>query len=194
MDVSAALWLLVSLSGAPVSSAPPSPTPAKAVSAQTLRLIELRGNARILSADAPVRKGRVYLFHRYPDGVYMSIAAEDVLGIAVTTAPTVQGDGGVVALGPTGEGQSSGPSVPANSGSGAPSATYDQGYPGYYGDCFACWVPPVRPPHPGSPPPALVGPNGFPLLPGSPPPNPVGPNGFPILAPPPAPAPRPSSR
>jgi hypothetical protein len=184
MHVLAAFLLLLSLSAPSASPAP---------GARTLRLIELKGNARILATDVPVRKGRVYLFHRYPDGVYMSVAAEDVLGIAATTAPAAQEDNDTVALGPTGEGISNGPSVPANFGSGAPSATYDQGYPGYYGDCFGCWGPPVRPPHAGTPPPALVGPNGFPLVPGSPPPNPIGPNGFPIIAPPPA-APRPSPR
>jgi len=166
-----------------LSLAPPA-------AAKTVRLIELRGNARILSADVPMRKGRLYLFHRYPDGVYMSVPAEDVLGIATTTALDPVKTSDTVALGPTGEGQPSGAAAVSSQGSGAPTASYDQGYPGYYGDCYSCPSPPNHPGRPVAPPPALVGPNGFPLLPGSPPTAPVGPNGYPILAPPPRPAPR----
>jgi hypothetical protein len=169
---------------------------APTAAARTVRLIELRGNARILSADVPVRKGRLYLFHHYPDGVYMSVPAEDVLGIATTTAPDPVKTSDAVDLGPTGEGQPSGAAVAPSQGSSAPGATYDQGSAGYYGDyygdyyggCYGCTSPPIHPGRPGPLPPALVGPNGFPLLPGSPPPAPIGPNGFPILAPPPRPA------
>jgi hypothetical protein len=163
---------------------------APSAAAKTVRLIELRGNARILSADVPVRKGRLYLFHRYPDGVYMSVPAEDVLGIATTTAPDPLKTSDTVALGPTGEGQPSGAVARSNPGSGAPTGSYDQGYLFYYGNCYTCQTPPIGPGRPGAPPPALVGPNGFPILPGSPPPAPIGPNGFPILAPPPRPSPR----
>ncbi len=156
---------------------------APAPAGRTIRRIELRGNSRILSSDAPVRRGRVYLFHRYPDEVYMSVAVEDVLGVAVTTVgerPTLPD---TVLLGPTGEGRPSEAQAPA------PSPVYEEGYAGYYGDCYGCYGPPVLPPRPGPrPPPALVGPNGFPLLPGSPPPLPIGPNGFPILAPSPPPS------
>ncbi|MGE5279036.1 MAG: hypothetical protein ACM3SU_18740 [Acidobacteriota bacterium] len=159
-----------------LSLAPPS-------AAKTIRRIELRGNSRILSSDAPVRRGRVYLFHRYPDDVYMSVAVEDVLGIAVTTVGERPKLPDTVLLGPTGEGQPGEPPAPA------PSAVYEEGYAGYYGDCYGCYGPPPPPPRPGPrPPPALVGPNGFPLLPGSPPPLPIGPNGFPILAPFPPPS------
>jgi hypothetical protein len=149
---------------------------------RTVRRIELRGNSRILSTDAPMRKGRVYLFHRYPDGVYMSVAVEDVLGIAVTTVGERPRLPDTVLLGPTGEGQPSEPTAQA------PSPVYEEEYPGYYGDCYGCYGPPAPPPRPGRLPPALVGPNGFPLLPGSPPPPPIGPNGFPILAPSPPPS------
>jgi hypothetical protein len=161
---------------------------------KTIRQIDLRGHARILSADVPVRRGRLYLFHRYPDGVYMSVPAEEVLGIATTTMEDRPKTADTVLLGPTGEGQPA-QAVASAGGSGAAApAEYDQWYPGYYGyygSCYGCYVPPIRPPHPGPPPPpALVGPNGFPLLPGSPPPSPIGPNGFPILAPSSVPSPR----
>jgi hypothetical protein len=158
---------------------------------KTIRQIEVRGNARILSSDAPVRRGRLYLFHRYPDGVYMSVPAEDVLGIAVTRVEERSTPGGTVDLGPTGEGSAS---STASATAAAPvPKSYQEGYPGYYGGdyCFGCYVPPFPAPRPGHAPPALVGPNGFPLVPGSPPPPPIGPNGFPILN---APAPRPSPR
>jgi len=164
---------------------------ARPLAAKIIHQIELRGDVRVLSADTPVRKGRLYLFHRYPDGVYMSVPAEDVLGIASTTAPDPRKTPDTVALGPTGEGQPTIDAVAA--GSGASPSSYDQGYPGYYGysgDCYGCSGPPVRPPHVRPPPPALVGPNGFPMLPGSPAPLPIGANGFPILAPPPQASPR----
>lgn len=157
--------------------APPS-------AAKTVRQIELRGNSRILASDLPVRRGRLYLFHRYPDGVYMSVAAEDVLGVAATTVGERPKVADTVLLGPTGEGR------PSETAALAPSAAYDEGYAGYYGYCYGCYGPPAPLPRPVRPPPALVGPNGFPLLPGSPPAPPIGPNGFPILAPSPPPSPR----
>ena len=180
MNVPAAVVLLV------LALAAPEPV-------KTIRQIELRGNARILSADVPVRQGRLYLFHRYPDGVYMSVPAEDVLGIAVTKVGERPKTSDTVLLGPTGEGQSAENVANAAHGSGsAPAAAdaYDEGYSGYYGPCYGCYNPAPRPPRPGPAPPALVGPNGFPLLPGSPPAPPIGPNGFPILAPKPQPSPR----
>ncbi|MGH9367072.1 MAG: hypothetical protein ACRD3M_05290 [Thermoanaerobaculia bacterium] len=157
--------------------------------ARTIRQIQLRGNARILSADAPVRRGRLYLFHRYPDSVYMSVAAEDVLGIASMTVDERATPGDTVLLGPTGEGRTA---EAAGAASSVPvPVSYSEGYPGYYGGCYGCYVPKLPPRPPVAPPPALVGPNGFPLVPGSPPPPPIGPNGFPILDSPPA---RPSPR
>jgi hypothetical protein len=167
------------------------------LSARTVRRIELRGNETIFSSDVPVRKGRLYLFHRYPDNVYMSVPAEDVLGIAKTTFEDGTKSSETVVLGPTGEGI---PSEPAASAPAPPPMNYSDWYPGYYGyygGCWGCYVPPIHPPRPPGPaPPALVGPNGFPLMPGSPPPNPIGPNGFPILNAPslPAPVPLPSPR
>jgi len=71
---------------------------------RTIRQIELRGNSRILALDTPVRRGRLYLFHRYPDGVYMSVPAEDVLGIASTRVESTPPPPDTVVLGPTGEG------------------------------------------------------------------------------------------
>lgn len=160
--------------------------PASCASAKTIRQIELRGNSRILSLDAPVRRGRLYLFHRYPDGVFMSVAAEDVLGIAATTVGERPEVADAILLGPTGEGWPGGTGIAA----GRETPAYDQGYAGYYGSCYGCYGRPAPPPRPGPPPPALVGPNGFPLLPGSPAPPPIGPNGFPILVPSPHPSPR----
>lgn len=174
MNVPAALVSLLLLTAAPPAT-------------KSVHQIELRGHVRILSADAPVRSGRLYLFHRYPDDVYMSVPAEDVLGIAVTKVESRPKPPDTVFLGPTGEGY---PADAVSQASTPPPETYEMGYPGYYGYWDGGYVPP-RPPRPGPPPPALVGPNGFPLLPGSPPPLPIGPNGFPILAPSPPPRPSP---
>src|SRR5258708_29434410 len=81
--------------------------------AATVRLIELRGHARMLAVDEPILKGRVFVFHRYPDGVFLSVAAEDVFGVATTTVadekrlPTDE----PIFLGPTGEGASEEPDM-----------------------------------------------------------------------------------
>lgn len=170
------LLLLLSVSNAPDSSPKEGKT--------TVRQIQMRGNSRVLALDVPVRRGRLYLFHRYPDGVYMSVPAEDVLGIAATTVEPPAKLPETVVLGPTGEGL---PADAAGPAAATPQTYYDMGYPGYYGygywPCFGCGGNP-RPPHPSpNPPPSIVGPNGFPLLPGSPQPLPIGPNGFPILSP-----------
>ena len=153
--------------------------------ARKLHRLEIAGGVQLLSLDRPVKSGRVYLFHRYPDGVYLSVPAADVLGIASTTVEErPKSEATTVYLGPTGEG------IRAETASPEPSsASYDGSY--YYDDwCYGCYSPPRPPPRPGLVPPSLVGPNGFPLTPGSQPPLPIGPNGYPILSPPPAASPR----
>src|SRR5262245_15158000 len=49
--------------------------------------LQVPGRSRISAMDRPGRKGRVYLFHRYPDGVYMSLAATDVAKVVALTEP-----------------------------------------------------------------------------------------------------------
>jgi hypothetical protein len=127
----------------------------------------------MLAVDEPILKGRVFVFHRYPDGVFLSVAAEDVFGVATTTVadekrlPTDE----PIFLGPTGEGASEEPDMLLP----YPISTY--AYYLYAGCCGS-----RRPPPPRPLPPPLVGPNGFPIAPGTKPPE-IGPNGFPILAP-----------
>jgi hypothetical protein len=164
--------------------------------------IEVRGGSRIFSIDQPVQKGRLMLFHRYPDGIYMSLSASEVekvasLEAAPPPAPGELAPGQTVYVGPALSGPSfqappsTGPDVVVtapNSGYG-----YDYGYYGYYGD--GGYVPPLPPGPPAPRVPSRIGPNGFPILapPGSPGsvPPPIGPNGFPILAPqPPVASPR----
>jgi hypothetical protein len=144
--------------------------------------LELRGHGRILAADNPVLKGRLFLFHRYPDGVFLSIPAEEVLGIATTTVKTdAEGfrPGETILLGPTGEGRAPEPKREP----GIPEDSMMRSDFPYGVDLYGCCGPGPRPPRPPvPPPPALVGPNGFPLAPGIKPPE-IGPNGFPILAP-----------
>lgn len=157
-----------------------------AAPARTARLIELRGHARILALDEPVLKGRVFLFHRYPDGVFVSVPAAEVLGIATTTIAAEKTEkarflaGETILLGPTGEGPSE---------QRKPSGAEEQILPPYsdYPDFFyssigCCSAPqPARPERPLAP--ALVGPNGYPGTPT----REIGPNGFPVLAPSPVP-------
>lgn len=162
--------------------------------ATTYYALEVRGGSRIYSLDQPVRKGGVMLFHRYPDGVFMSFSASEVEKVVSLSEPPAReglAPGQSMYIGPALEGPNAviAPSAPV----AAPAfVAMDSGY-GYYGSYWGGGgdVPPPRPP---VPPPSRIGPNGFPLLappgsPGSAPPA-IGPNGFPILSPQ-APAPRP---
>ena len=158
----------------------------------TYYAIELKGGSRLYAVDKPVHKGRVYLFHRYPDGTYMSLSAVEVGGVSALSeapAPDRHAPGEMVYIGPP----LSGPSAPAPPAMppAAPASSdvvyADDGY-GYSGWGWGGgYVPPSRPP--GPTPPSRIGPNGYPILapPGSPgsTPPPIGPNGFPILSTPP---------
>lgn len=167
--------------------------------ATTYYALEVRGGSRIYALDQPVRKGRVVLFHRYPDGVFMSLTAsevENVVSLSEPPAPEGLAPGQSMYIGPAMEGPNAviAPAAPI-----APTAgmTMDSGY-GYYGSYWGGggYVPPPRPPVPPPFASSRIGPNGFPIL--APPGSPgsvapaIGPNGFPIIAPQaPAPAPRP---
>ena len=147
-----------------------------------------------------MRKGRVVLFHRYPDGVYVSLAADEVVKVVPVEAPPPQeklAPGETVYIGPPLEGPNF--QMPAAPAPGP--AVYGDGYGYGYGYTGYTWggggyFPPPHPPVPPPlVPPSRIGPNGFPILapagsPGSVPP-PIGPNGFPILSPqPPVASPR----
>jgi len=161
---------------------------AAASPAATVRLIELRGHARVLALDEPILKGRVFVFHRYPDGVFLSVPSQDVFGIAMTTVAEKARipAGETIVLGPTGEG-SSVETAPRRGGPAAMALSADLYAPyDYFPYVGCCSGPPIVPRPPGPLPPPLVGPNGFPVVPGTRPLE-IGPNGFPILAPSPAP-------
>jgi hypothetical protein len=160
--------------------------------------LEVHGGSRIYALDQPVRKGRVVLFHRYPDGVFMSLNAAEVDKVVSLSEPPAQeglAPGQSMYIGGAMEGPNAeiAPAAPVGP---APGMTMDSGY-GYYGSYWGGggYVPAPRPP---IAPPSRIGSNGFPILappgsPGSAPPA-IGSNGFPIIAPhasAPAPAPRP---
>ena len=166
--------------------------------------LELRGGSRVYSADRPAPRGRTLVFHRYPDGVFVSMPAGEVEKVvALEKPPAPEGNpqalapGQTLYVGPPVEGPNrpSPPAAPApevESSGWAPG--YDYGYADYGWGWGGGYVPGPRPPAPA--PPSRIGPNGFPILapPGSPGsvPPPIGPNGFPILAPqPPVASPRP---
>lgn len=165
----------------------------------TYYALEVRGGSRVYAADQPVRKGRVFLFHRYPDGVYMSLSASEVVGVvSLSEPPQPEGlaPGQSLVVGPALEGPAfQAPPGTLQAAPGPDVGSMDSGY-GYYGSYWGGggYIPPRPGPQPPVPP-SRIGPNGFPILapagsPGSTSP-PIGPNGFPILSPPPpAPAPR----
>jgi hypothetical protein len=161
----------------------------RVLSSMTYYALELRGGSRIYANDPPVRKGRFVLFHRYPDGTYVSLAAAEVERVVEGQEPPRQTGtltpGSTVFIGSAVEGpgyQSPEPSAPRDL---RPPSDYDSG--GYVGWGWAGYLPPPRPPGPPFFVPSNIGPNGFPILappgsPGSAPPR-IGPNGYPILAP-----------
>ncbi len=162
--------------------------------------LEVRGGSRILSMDSPVKKGHLLLFHRYPDGTYMSLSAAEVEKVVSLEAapPPPAGElapGQTVYVGPA----LSGPAFQAPPSTGPDAVVtapnYDYGYDYGYGYWGGGYVPPLPPGPPAPQIPSRIGPNGFPILapPGTPGsvPNPIGANGFPIIAPlPPVAAPR----
>jgi hypothetical protein len=155
--------------------------------------LQLRGGSRIYASDPPVRKGRLILFHRYPDGSYMSVAAAEVERVVEAEQPPTQAATpaafDAVFIGSAVEGPGRAGPEPSEQRDVRPAPDYGSG--GYMGWGWGGYLPPPRPPRPAPSVPSNIGPNGFPILappgsPGSAPPR-IGPNGFPILAPPPRP-------
>jgi hypothetical protein len=174
------------------------------LSSMSYYVLELRGGSHIYATDLPVRKGRLTLFHRYPDGVYISVSSSELVKIEAAQEPPPAEPAKAAGKFAPGDlryigGELHGPGAdrpaPAQPASGEPPAYTDGGY-GYYD--YGYWGGGYVPPRPVPPPPAggsHIGPNGFPIIapPGSPGsvPPPIGSNGFPIIAPqPPVAAPR----
>ena len=173
-------------------------------SASSYYALQLRGGSRVYAVDEPVRKGRLMLFHRYPDGVYTSIAASEVESVATLPEPPKPANlapGEQVAIstplpGPNFVAPAEGGQTQMLSMDQGGYVDAGYGYSGSYWGGGGGYVPPRPPVPPSAAPSPRIGPNGFPILapagsPGSTPP-PIGPNGFPVLAPQPsAPARRP---
>jgi len=86
-------------------------TPAAAApAAPTLYRIELAGNSTIWSQDRPQQSGALIVFHRYPDGVLMSVRASEVKRMAAARPqPTNKqlAPGQQIDIGQTGSGSTS---------------------------------------------------------------------------------------
>jgi hypothetical protein len=102
---------VVLLAGALTASTPATAAPAP----HDLFRLELQGDKIVWSQDKPMQSGGLILFHRYPDGMLLSIRRADVRRIVVTKGETssnrVLTPGGVVDLGPTGSGAQSAPAA-----------------------------------------------------------------------------------
>src|SRR5262245_51829657 len=57
------------------------------LSSTTYYVLELRGGSHIYATAPPVRKGRLTLFHRYPDGIYMSVSSPELVRVETATEP-----------------------------------------------------------------------------------------------------------
>jgi len=53
----------------------------------SLFVMELKDGARVYALDHPLQKGRALVFHRYPDGVYTSLTADEVERTVTAPAP-----------------------------------------------------------------------------------------------------------
>jgi hypothetical protein len=151
--------------------------------------LELRGGATLCSRSVPQVKGGLYLFHRCPDGTFVSLPAKEVVRVReeqVAEKPAATQNATVLKRdleGPSREPDPEPePSAPRDIGYG-----YDYGYYAWGWGGFCCNPPTPNPPSPGPSPPSTVRPNGFPLVgpPGFYAPPPTNPNGFPNLSPPP---------
>jgi hypothetical protein len=72
--------------------------------AQSIYEIDLRDHANYLSADRPIERGRVVVFHRYPDGALLSIQKDEVARVARVTAGATNralAPGEAIDVGPT---------------------------------------------------------------------------------------------
>src|SRR5713226_7831564 len=101
--------LLISLLGLSLTSL---------ATAQTIYQIDLRGHMSLLSSDRAIQRGRLALFHRYPDGVFLSIPAEEIVRVVMASAsPTSKTllPGEAIDVGPTGGGHR--PELPTPEGS-----------------------------------------------------------------------------
>jgi hypothetical protein len=130
------LLLLGALEGAQAAAVPAKPVlssrPAavtKEPAAETKQLyrLDVAGSMTVWAQDRPTQSGSMVVFHRYPDGVLVSLRRADVARIVVaryeTPATHSMKPGGVVDLGVTGSGAPSrsvagGLAAPASQGPG----------------------------------------------------------------------------
>jgi hypothetical protein len=92
---------------------------AKPAPAPKLYRIELAGNQIILARDRPIEasRGNLLLFHRYPDGLLVSVKKGAVRRVTISQGPASSKGlrpGGEIVLGPTGSAGS-----PGTAGAGA---------------------------------------------------------------------------
>jgi hypothetical protein len=90
--------------------------------AQTVYQIDLRGNVRLLSMDRPVHKGRLALFHRHSDGVYLSVPDQEIVRVTelANLASKVLLPGEAIDVGPTGGNDRSHVTAPEASAASGP--------------------------------------------------------------------------
>jgi len=158
-------YLLISLLGLSLTSL---------AAAQTIYEVDLRGHMSLLSNDRPIQRGRLALFHRYPDGVFLSIREDEIVQVVTASAsPSIKTllPGEAVDVGPTGGGHPRDLPAPEESAGTAPASdsepygSMNLGYYGYGGSGYGGSRFNGMGPRLGTvAPPSAMGPNGFPTM------------------------------
>jgi hypothetical protein len=118
----------------------PAPAPAPAA---TVYRIDMAGGQIAWAKDQPRDTGTALLFHRYPDGLLVSVKKADVRHLSASAPPAEASRGprlgkDLIVLGPTG----AGPATPAGNGkAGGAAATADAGQAGQRKDGSALFNP-----------------------------------------------------
>jgi hypothetical protein len=145
------------------------------VTAQTIFQVDLRGHASLLSNDRPVQRGRLALFHRYPDGVFLSVPEDEIVRVVTASASPSSKTllpGEAIDVGPTGGGHP--PDLPTQEGSAGTAPASDSGP---YGPMNSSYYDYGSSPRNGM----GMGPGRGPIGPVVIAPPVIGPNGYPTM-------------